>query len=54
MMKMMAKKIIADMEKIPERTPDQEQLYLMATKGGDCVREENLAGILVWYETAGS
>ena len=51
MMNVMAKKIRGDMEKLPERTPDQEALYQMATVGGSCVSEDNLAGVLGWYDT---
>lgn len=53
MMGLMAKKIKADMEKLESRTPEQEQLYKMATVGLNCVSRENLAasGVLKWFET---
>ncbi len=52
MMGVMSKKIIGDMSKLESRTPEQEQLYTMATEGASCVSEENLlaSGVLDWYE----
>ena len=51
MMKMMCKKILGDLAKVTERTPEQEAVYQMATVGLDCVSEANLQPVLAWYET---
>ena len=51
MMRLMSKKIIGDMEKLPERTQEQEELYKMATVGLSCVKDENLAPVTAWLES---
>ena len=51
MMKVMCKKILGDLAKVEERTPEQEALYKMATEGMSCVSEKNLQPVLDWYET---
>ena len=49
MMGVMVKKIKGDVEKLAQRTPDQEAMYQMATVGLNCVSEENLSDVLAWY-----
>lgn len=52
MMKVMCKKILGDLPKEGERTPEQEALYRMATVGSSCVSEANLTPVIEWYEKA--
>ena len=52
MMRVMCKKIIADMAKLPERTPEQEAVYKMATEGANYVSEENLSPVIDWVKAA--
>lgn len=52
MMKVMCKKILGDLAKTTERTPEQEAVYQMATVGLNCVSEEYLKPVIEWCETA--
>ncbi|MEG1523781.1 MAG: hypothetical protein RRZ24_04530 [Clostridia bacterium] len=51
MMQVMSKKIIADLSKVETRTPEQDDIYQMATVGRNCVNAENLREVLAWIET---
>lgn len=51
MMQVMCKKILGDLAKVAERTPEQEAVYKMATEGASYVSEANLRPVQDWYET---
>lgn len=50
MMKMMCKKILADLPKTEERTEDQQAMYEMCVNGRSFVSEENLSEVLTWFQ----
>lgn len=50
-MKLMCKKIRADLESIADRTPEQEITYQMTLGAASSVDAENLNDIVAWYQT---
>ncbi len=51
MMQVMCKKILSDLGKVAERTPEQEAVYKMATEGANYVSEANLQPVIDWCKT---
>lgn len=51
MMKAMSKKILGDMSKIAEKTPEQQEMVAMCTDGKNCVSKENLQEVLDWFHS---
>ena len=50
MMNIMAKTVGKKLENKSDKTADEADMLEMLTKGGDHVREENLADVLAWFE----
>ena len=50
MMTVMAKTVGKQLAQKPNRTPDEEDMLDLFQNGGSRVREENLSGLLEWYE----
>ncbi|MGM9681942.1 MAG: hypothetical protein ACI3XR_10625 [Eubacteriales bacterium] len=52
MMTVMAKTAGKGLADKPDRTPEEDTMLELLTRGGDCVREENLGSVLEWFERA--
>lgn len=50
MMTVMVKTVGKGLAEKKDRTPEEDVMLELLTHGGSCVREENLADVLEWYE----
>ncbi|MDR0841070.1 MAG: hypothetical protein LBN26_06770 [Christensenellaceae bacterium] len=52
-MRFVARQAVAQLSKLAQRTPGQEAMLRLASEGGSCVCDENLAEVAAWFKGLG-